>query len=323
MGPNLGRYGTMLRDEFGHLRLGEIEFSRMVRDYLTGRLEQIGIDLTMIDKDLGYELRCADPIPFDAEYTRDLGYGAVKFLRSRASAEYGAVISFVAGKMKPLPFADIINPETQRMKPRMVDVTSESYASARSYMFRLEPADIEEVSQLAKIAASSDQTCDWCFPIGVCCASAESAALTQSARNNAIYGKVVAACERTRTGASRAPARCVRAARGQRARARPGGSAARARSRPPSFPAAREVAARLRPLGLSAAMARRRAETQGQDQARSRRRPAELFVIGAGGRSGGRVSTRFSRCLAGPALEGVRECADLLIPEQPRDLGNR
>jgi 6-phosphofructokinase len=30
--------------------------------------------MTFIDKDLGYELRCADPIPFDAEYTRDLGY---------------------------------------------------------------------------------------------------------------------------------------------------------------------------------------------------------------------------------------------------------
>jgi 6-phosphofructokinase 1 len=156
MGSNLGRYGTMLRDEFGHLRLGEIEFSRMVRDYLTGRLEQIGIELTMIDKDLGYELRCADPIPFDAEYTRDLGYGAVKFLRSRASAEHGAVISFVAGKMKPIPFADIINPATKRMNPRMVDVTSESYASARSYMFRLEPADVEEVSQLAKIAAQTN-----------------------------------------------------------------------------------------------------------------------------------------------------------------------
>ena len=44
----------------------------------------------MIDKDLGYELRCADPIPFDAEYTRDLGYGAVKFLRSEESAQVSA-----------------------------------------------------------------------------------------------------------------------------------------------------------------------------------------------------------------------------------------
>ena len=62
----------------------------------------------------------------------------------------------MAGKMKPLPFAEIINPATQRMNPRMVDVTSESYASARSYMFRLEPADLEESSQLAKIAAETN-----------------------------------------------------------------------------------------------------------------------------------------------------------------------
>ena len=32
----------------------------------------------IVDKDLGYELRSADPIPFDAEYTRDLGYGAAR-----------------------------------------------------------------------------------------------------------------------------------------------------------------------------------------------------------------------------------------------------
>jgi len=62
--------------------LGEIEFGRMMRDLLTERLEKLGVKMTLVDKDLGYELRCADPIPFDAEYTRDLGYGAVKFLLS-------------------------------------------------------------------------------------------------------------------------------------------------------------------------------------------------------------------------------------------------
>ena len=74
------------RDPHGHLRLGEIEFGRMIKDRLTTKLEELGLDVTLIDKDLGYELRCADPIPFDAEYTRDLGYGAVKFLRSEESA---------------------------------------------------------------------------------------------------------------------------------------------------------------------------------------------------------------------------------------------
>ncbi len=51
------------------------------------KLLEIGLEITVIDKELGYELRCADPIPFDAEYTRDLGYGAVKFLLSRRVGE--------------------------------------------------------------------------------------------------------------------------------------------------------------------------------------------------------------------------------------------
>ena len=46
----------------------------------------------------------------------------------------------------------------------------------------------------------------------------------------------------------------------RRARARPGRSAARAGARPPPLPAAGEIAARLRPLGLSARLARRRAQ---------------------------------------------------------------
>src|SRR5580700_10929887 len=89
----LGRYGKISRDPHGHLRLGEIEFGRIIKDRLAAKIEELKLGVALIDKDLGYELRCADPIPFDAEYTRDLGYGAVKFLRSEESARYGAVIS--------------------------------------------------------------------------------------------------------------------------------------------------------------------------------------------------------------------------------------
>src|SRR5438445_4098637 len=65
----LGRYGKVDRDPHGHLRLGEIEFGRMIKDRLTGRLRALDLSTSLIDKDLGYELRSADPIPFDAEYT--------------------------------------------------------------------------------------------------------------------------------------------------------------------------------------------------------------------------------------------------------------
>jgi 6-phosphofructokinase 1 len=149
----LSRYGKVLRDDHGHLRLGEIEFGRLMKDLLTARLEKVGLKTTFIDKDLGYELRCADPIPFDAEYTRDLGYGAVKFLLSPEAEKYGAIISFVDGKMNPLPFEKMLDPKTGRMQNRKVNVDGEAFECACAYMIRLEREDFEDAKKLAKLAA--------------------------------------------------------------------------------------------------------------------------------------------------------------------------
>jgi ATP-dependent phosphofructokinase / diphosphate-dependent phosphofructokinase len=151
----LSLYGRVQRDPHGHLRLGEIEFGRMVRDRMAGKLDELGLKVSLIDKDLGYELRCADPIPFDAEYTRDLGYGAVKFLRSEDAERFGAVICFVGDRMQPLPFDELINPKTGRMQPRKVDVEGESYECARHYMFRLEKSDFSNPGRLASLAAAA------------------------------------------------------------------------------------------------------------------------------------------------------------------------
>lgn len=153
LGDELKAYGRLERDDHNHLRLGELEFGRIVKDYLKRRLNDLGVKVDFIDKDLGYELRSADPIPFDAEYTRDLGYGAVRFLASDAAAEYGAIISFVDGRMKPLKFDDMIDPKTQRMKPRKVNIESESFLCAVRYMVRLEQADFEDAAKLKRLAS--------------------------------------------------------------------------------------------------------------------------------------------------------------------------
>jgi ATP-dependent phosphofructokinase / diphosphate-dependent phosphofructokinase len=147
-----GAYGTIQPDPHGHMRLGNIEFGRMIRELLSKRMEPLGLNITMIDKDLGYELRCADPIPFDAEYTRDLGYGAVKFLTTELSTQCGAIISYEDGSMKPLPFADKLDPVTKRMTTRIVKIKGESYQCARSYMIRLEPEDFADPVQLVRLA---------------------------------------------------------------------------------------------------------------------------------------------------------------------------
>jgi 6-phosphofructokinase len=152
MNANPGKFGTIQLDQFGHIRLGEIEFGRMIRTVLADRLKQLGLKFDMVDKDLGYELRCADPVPFDAEYTRNLGYGAVKFLTSPMSEKLGAVISFVGEKLVPLPFQSIIDKKTKKMRPRLVDVKSQSYECARRYMIRLDKSDFETPDRLKMLA---------------------------------------------------------------------------------------------------------------------------------------------------------------------------
>jgi 6-phosphofructokinase 1 len=154
----LARYGRIARDPHGHLRLGEIEFGRMIRERLSAKLEELGLATTLVDKDLGYELRSADPIPFDAEYTRDLGYGAVKFLRSEEAGHYGAVISLVGGKLQPIPFTEMINPKTGRMQARRVNVDGEGYECARRYMIRLDPRDLADPHRLARLAGAAKMT---------------------------------------------------------------------------------------------------------------------------------------------------------------------
>lgn len=150
---NLKLFGNLERDPHGHMRLGELEFGRMVKEALKKRLKDIGMKVDFIDKDLGYELRSADPIPFDLEYTRDLGYGALKFLSSELATQFGAVISFVDGRLVPLSFESMILPESQRMRPRKVNVDSESFECARRYMIRLENSDFADEEKLKKLAA--------------------------------------------------------------------------------------------------------------------------------------------------------------------------
>ena len=118
----------------------------------TPRIKLLAIDATVVAKDIGYELRCAKPVPFDVEYTRTLGYGAVRYLLRGGS---GALIALTGGRETPVTLADLQDPQTGRVRVRMVDVTTEAYEVARSYMIRLEPGDLVE-PRLSQIASQTN-----------------------------------------------------------------------------------------------------------------------------------------------------------------------
>ena len=137
------------RDAYGHVRLADVPIGSVLRDAVRKSLDDIGVTATIVTKDIGYELRCAKPVPFDVEYTRTLGYGAVRYLLSGGS---GALIALSGGRVVPVHLSELQDPATGRVRVRMVDVTTESYEVARNYMIRLEPKDLEEprLSQIAK-----------------------------------------------------------------------------------------------------------------------------------------------------------------------------
>ena len=143
------------RDDHGHLRIAEVNIGEILKVEVAKRLKQFGIKSTIVAKNIGYELRCADPIPFDLEYTRDLGYCAAKYLLSGGS---GVMVSMQAGRFVPIPFKDMIDPKTGRTKTRLVDVDSTRYHIARRYMIRLRKDDFQDPHELAKFAATAGLT---------------------------------------------------------------------------------------------------------------------------------------------------------------------
>jgi 6-phosphofructokinase len=149
--------GDVERDDHGHVRLAEVDLGAMVKKQVQVKLKQLGIKITIAAKDIGYELRCADPIPVDMEYTRDLGYCATKYLLSGGNA---AMISMQAGNFVPIPFADMLDPDTGRARVRMVDIHSTRYAIARRYMIRLRRDDFDDPNECAKVAAASGMPVD-------------------------------------------------------------------------------------------------------------------------------------------------------------------
>ena len=139
------------RDAHDNIRLAEVNFGEILKYHVQEGLKKYGLKTTIVAKNIGYELRCADPIPFDMEYTRDLGFAASQFMINGGS---GAMVSIQGGHFIPLYFKDILDPKTGRTRVRMVDPASESFYIARRYMLRLNQSDFEDPHELAKYAAT-------------------------------------------------------------------------------------------------------------------------------------------------------------------------
>ena len=134
------KLGNVVTDEHGHIRYSELDFGEILKQAVLAEVKKLDIKVSIIDKEIGYELRCTAPIAYDIDYARSLGYSAVQFLMAGDSS---ALITIQDNQAVPLRFEDIRDPQTGKTKVRKVNIESVHYKIARGLMMRLEEGDLD------------------------------------------------------------------------------------------------------------------------------------------------------------------------------------
>jgi 6-phosphofructokinase 1 len=145
--------GDVERDAYGNVRLAELDLGQLVKERVSASLKSRGIDLTIVAKELGYELRCAPPGAHDIQYCRSLGYWATRFLLEGGSS---AMVTIQAGRLVPIPFGLMMDARTGKIRVRYVDVESEMYQTIAAYMIRLKPEDFDDPVLLGALAKAGN-----------------------------------------------------------------------------------------------------------------------------------------------------------------------
>jgi 6-phosphofructokinase len=154
-------------DSYGHLRLAELDLAYILKTLVEHRFASRGSPMSIVHKNIGYEVRSARPIAFDCEYVRTLGYGAVDFLIGQKPENErlsGALVCLVEGKLQYLDFADLLDKKTGKSRVRVINVTNPSYKIAREYMIRLEKEDLEDAEKLRLLAQAASSPSHVCTP---------------------------------------------------------------------------------------------------------------------------------------------------------------
>ena len=123
-------------DEHGNLKLGDAQVGRV----LAAEMERVyqertGIRIKVRAKQLGYEVRCAEPSAFDVLLGTQLGVGAYRALVEKGLT--GVMVSVEDQlSLKYVPFDMLIDPETMKTKVRFIDRESDFYRLARALEYR-------------------------------------------------------------------------------------------------------------------------------------------------------------------------------------------
>ena len=122
-------------DEHGHPELGTVSKAHIFNVLLQKKLKELGIDVKSRPVEIGYEIRSCHPTAFDMNYCTMLGMGVKKLFDEGHTG--CIVVAKANGEFLPLYLKDITDPETGKVKTRLVDVEAQDYLLAFDNMHYL------------------------------------------------------------------------------------------------------------------------------------------------------------------------------------------
>lgn len=136
---------TFTYDDHGHPELGNVSKAHIFNLLLQQKLKELKLNIKSRPVELGYELRCVQPIAFDMLYCSLMGIG-VKVLFDQGLTSC-MVVSGPNGDISPLYLKDVED-ENGKVKPRLVNMEGQkSKMVFNDSLQYIEPADYEEASK--------------------------------------------------------------------------------------------------------------------------------------------------------------------------------
>ena len=134
-------------DDHGHPELGKVSKAVLFNDLLEAEFKKIGLKVKSRPVEIGYDVRCQDPVAYDLTYCTELAMGVYQLY---SEGKTGCMVYVDAyGNVSPLYLADLQDPNTGKIPPRVVDINSGTAQNYYNYIAHyVTEADYEAVRAL-------------------------------------------------------------------------------------------------------------------------------------------------------------------------------
>ena len=134
-------------DDHGHPELGKVSKAVLFNDLLEAEFKKIGLKVKSRPVEIGYDVRCQDPVAYDVTYCTELAMGVYQLYSEGKTGCMVYVDSY--GNVSPLYLADLQDPTTGKIPPRVVDINAGTAQNYYMYIAHyVTPDDYEAVKAL-------------------------------------------------------------------------------------------------------------------------------------------------------------------------------